>query len=159
MNNGGEKNDTNAKMEVRFISTQLLNELSYKVPVAQVLKEIERFSNPEQSGLSSSICLEDVCIWTQWIFLHLCHFLFRHRYRINLPNHALSHSLPFLSPPYTYIAFFLYPPSLPHPLPLLTSTPSPTLIINGTSFSFFFFSFSFSFSFFFFSPFLSPPYT
>ena len=60
--NGGKKNDTNAKMQVGFISTQLLNELSYKVPVAQVLKEIERFSNPEQSGLSSSICLEDVCI-------------------------------------------------------------------------------------------------
>ena len=49
-------------VQVGFISTQLLNKLSYKVPVAQVLKEIERFSNPEQSGLSSLICLEDVCI-------------------------------------------------------------------------------------------------
>ena len=45
--NGGEKNDTNAKMQVGFISTQLLNKLSYKVPVAQVLKKIERFSNSE----------------------------------------------------------------------------------------------------------------
>ena len=49
-------------MQVEFIRTQLLHELSYNVPVAQILKEIEIFSNPEQSGLSSSISLEVVII-------------------------------------------------------------------------------------------------
>ena len=44
-----------------FVPTQLLNELSLKVPVAQVLKEIERSSNPEQPGHSSTIRLEAVC--------------------------------------------------------------------------------------------------
>ena len=41
------KNDTNAKMQAGFVSTQLLNKLSHKVPVAQVFMEIERSSNPE----------------------------------------------------------------------------------------------------------------
>ena len=57
-----KRKDTNTKMQVEFICTQFLNELSQKVRVAQVLMEIERSSNPEQPGLSSSIDLEVVCI-------------------------------------------------------------------------------------------------
>ena len=72
---------------VGFICTELLNKLSWKVPVAQVLKEIKRFSNPEQPGLSSLICLEVVCIWAQ----PTCHFLFPHHYSSAFPSN--------LSPP------------------------------------------------------------
>ena len=43
-----------------FICTQLLNELSYKVPVDQVLKQIYQALKPEQPGLSSLIRLEAV---------------------------------------------------------------------------------------------------
>ena len=50
-NGGGKK----CQKWVGFIGTQLLNELSLTVPVTQVLKEIEIFSNPEQPGRSSSI--------------------------------------------------------------------------------------------------------
>ena len=63
--NGAEKkNDTNTKTQAEFIYTKFLEELRQKVPVAQVLKEIERCSKPEQTGLStsSSIRLEIVCI-------------------------------------------------------------------------------------------------
>ena len=67
-----KKNDTNAKMQVGFITLQLLNKFSYKVPVAQVLKEIERFSNPVQLGISSSICLEDVCIYELNLYFCIC---------------------------------------------------------------------------------------
>ena len=61
-NNGGEiKNDK----WVGLIYTQLLNKLSWKVPVAQDLKIFKFPSKPEQPGLSSLICLEVVCIRTQ----------------------------------------------------------------------------------------------
>ena len=63
---------------VGFICTELLNKLSWKVPVAQVLKEIKIFSNPEHPGLSSLICLEVVCIWTQLALLYV--------YRVISPN-------------------------------------------------------------------------
>ena len=56
-----KKNDT-CKNASLFVCTQLHNELSLKVPVAQVLKEIERSSNPEQPGLSCSIRYEVVSI-------------------------------------------------------------------------------------------------
>ena len=42
--------------------THLPNELSQKVPVAQVLMQIESSSNPEQPGLSSSI-LSKLCAY------------------------------------------------------------------------------------------------
>ena len=45
-----------------FTCTQLLNELSQRVPVAQVLKLFKFASKPEQLGLSSSIRLEVVYI-------------------------------------------------------------------------------------------------
>ncbi len=57
INGGGKRHKW-----VGFICTKLLNELSSKVPIAQVLEEINRFSNPEQPGLSSSIRLEVVYI-------------------------------------------------------------------------------------------------
>ncbi len=44
--NGEEnKNDTNANTQVGFICIKLLNKLSLKVPVAQVLRTIEILSN------------------------------------------------------------------------------------------------------------------
>ena len=49
--NGGEKKDTKAKMQVGFICTQILNEQSQKVLVAQVLKKIERVSYSEQPDI------------------------------------------------------------------------------------------------------------
>ena len=57
--NGGE-NATNVNTQAGFISKQLLNKSSLKVPVPQVLKTIEIASNPEQPGRSSSICSEVV---------------------------------------------------------------------------------------------------
>ena len=43
--NGAEKkNDANAKTQAEFIYTKFLEELRQRVPVAQVLKEIERCS-------------------------------------------------------------------------------------------------------------------
>jgi len=48
-----------------FISIQFLNELSYIVPVAQVLKLFKFSSKPEQPGLSSSTRLETVFLRIQ----------------------------------------------------------------------------------------------
>ena len=61
-----KKTATNARPQVGFICAQLLNKLSKKVPVAQVLKEIERALKPEQPGLSSSICLEVIRV-QRWV--------------------------------------------------------------------------------------------
>ena len=47
MYGGGNRNDANANTQVGFICTQLLNKLSLKVPVAQVLRTIEILSNRE----------------------------------------------------------------------------------------------------------------
>ena len=52
---GNGRKCTNAKTRVGFICTKLQSELSKKVPVNRVLKEMERASKPEQPGLSSSI--------------------------------------------------------------------------------------------------------
>ena len=65
------KKHTNAQTEIGFIFIQLLNKLSLKVPVAQVLKTIERSLKPEQLGLSSSICLKVVCKWNLLAFMRL----------------------------------------------------------------------------------------
>ena len=45
--------------QVRFMSIQLINELSY-ILIAQVLKQIRRALKPEKPGPSSSICLKVV---------------------------------------------------------------------------------------------------
>ena len=52
MVNGGEKKC------YKFIHAQLLNELSYNVPVGQVWSGIEFATKPDQPGLSSLIRLE-----------------------------------------------------------------------------------------------------
>ena len=48
-----KKKDTKAKMQVGFICTQILNEQSQQVLVAQLLKKIERVSNSEQPDISA----------------------------------------------------------------------------------------------------------
>ena len=61
-----KKTATNARPQVGFICAQLLNKLSKKVLVAQILKEIERALKPEQPGLSSSIRLEVIRV-QRWV--------------------------------------------------------------------------------------------
>ena len=68
---------THAKMQAGFICTQLLNELSLKVPVAQVLKEIERSLNHEHPGLSSFRSYLRIDLTCIFAFVSFC---FRHRY-------------------------------------------------------------------------------
>ena len=61
-----------AILSINFVPSQLLNELSKKVPVAKVLKLFQFSSKPERPGLFTSIRLEVVCIlWTQLTFLKL----------------------------------------------------------------------------------------
>ena len=46
-------------------TSEVLNELSQKVLVGQVLQKIQNLTKPDQPGLSSSICLEVMCVQTQ----------------------------------------------------------------------------------------------
>ena len=56
-----KKKDANAKKPVGLIMHYTTSKRGKRVPMAQVLKDIERASKPEQPGLSSSIRLEIVC--------------------------------------------------------------------------------------------------
>ena len=52
-----------------FVCTHLLNQLSYKILVAQALKIYEFATKPDQRGLSSLTRLEVMHVQTQIFFL------------------------------------------------------------------------------------------
>ena len=56
---------------INFVPSQLLNELSYKVPVDQVLCQFKNLTKSDQPRPSSSICLEVMCV-QKWCAVFFC---------------------------------------------------------------------------------------
>ena len=70
-----------------FIYTQLLNELSQKVPVTHILKIFQFAWKPEQPGLSNSIRLEVMYMRAQ---LLQCYNNYHHHHNLPIPNTLIT---------------------------------------------------------------------